>query len=436
MDNLARMKAIYGQFDKDREIPESEYVDFDLVRGESVLAPLRQRFIFAREGETCSQLFAGGRGSGKTTELKRFQQRLKEAGFTALYIDVEDTIDVNSCGFGDYLFAIAYGVRAAVEDGDVQGDSSLKQYVRSKVEEIRGLFGARLRVPGIELSAGLGGLEAKSAIGFERPPSSKAALSEELEAIASDATHGVREMLTRLHKTVQGQGRHGLVLLVDGADKISPYPPSDANTEQHVRIFAQRATYLTRLGCHVVYSAPLSFCYSPDAQTFTRTAGVEAPIVLPNTSLDSKVTTADGSEVTGRDLFREMVAKRMTAIGEDPVKVFSDEALELAINESGGNPDALNTIVQSAIVRMPGGPPIQADSVERAVKEMANGMAMQIPDAWWSVLKELKKRDRYPNKSEEAFRMGLYYHYIYQYANGEPQFEVNPVLRRLQGLDG
>jgi hypothetical protein len=436
VDDLARRKAIYGQFDKARVIPDHEYVDFDAVRGESVLAPLRRRFEFAREGENCSQLFAGGRGSGKTTELRRFRQELEESGFTALVIDVEDTIDVNTCGFGDYLFAIAYGVQSAVDEGRVAQGSQLEDYIRDKVKEIRGLFGARLRVPGIDLKAKMPGFEAGASVGFDRRSTPKEALNEEFDAIASDATLGVREMLTTLHRTVQKEGSHGLVLLVDGADKISPYPPSDSDTEQHVRIFAQRATYLTRLGCHVVYSAPLSFCYSPDAQTFTRTAGVGAPIVLPNTSLENPGRTYGGAAVTGRGLFREMAAKRMAAIGESVDEVFASDALELAITESGGNPDALATIIQSAMVRMKGGLPIDAESVDRAVKEMAHGMAMQVPDAWWPVLQDLKRRQSYPNKSEEAFRMGLYYHYVYQYANGEPQFEVNPVLRRLKRLDG
>lgn len=334
------------------------------------------------------------------------------------------------------MFAIAYGVRKAVETGEVRGDSRLKNYLADKVDEIHRTLGARLRVPGLDLKLSASGIEAGSTISLERALSSREALNDEFEALASDATREVREMLKRLNDSVRKGGSHGLVLLVDGADKISPYPPSDGETEQHVRIFAHRATYLTRLGCHVVYSVPLSFCYSPHAQTFTRTAGVEGPIILPNTSLDAENTRPDGTVVSGRTLFVDMVTKRLNTVGEQTAAVFDQDALDLAITESGGNPDSLANIILSAIIRGTDELPIAKLAVDRAVKEMANTMAMQVPDECWEVLNALKRRHSYPNKSDEAFRTGLYHHYIYQYANGEPQFEVNPVLRRLKRLDG
>jgi hypothetical protein len=434
VDDLKRLKAVYRQFDKEREISDPEHVDFDAVRGQSVLAPLRRRFLLAGEGEHVAQLFAGGRGSGKTTELKRFKKDLEEAGLTSVYVDVLNTIDVNSCGFGDYLVAIAFGVRQAVVAGEVPGASKVKIDIEAKFEEVRGLFGTRLRVPGIELGANPLGLEAKAKVDFERPPSSRAALEGELESIASDATKGVQDMLKRLDETVVKEGKSGLVVLVDGADKITPYPVDGSDVEQHVKIFANRATYLCRLGCHMVYSVPLSFCYSPHAQTFSRTASVEAPIVLPNTSLESKGRDKEGQTVTGRDLFREMVERRLKTINESVGAVIEKRALDLAITESGCNPDAFVVILQGAFVRMEGDLPLKREAVDSSVQEIANGMSRQVQTEWWELLQDLKSRQNYSDKSSHPFRMCLYFHYVYEYANGEPQFEVNPVLRRLRQM--
>lgn len=107
MDDLNRLRAVYQLFDKVHRVTDADYVDFDVVRGQSVLEPLRQRFLFSGGGAHVAQLFGGGRGSGKTTELLRFKEHLKNSGFAAVYIDVEKTVDVNSCKFEDYLFAIA-----------------------------------------------------------------------------------------------------------------------------------------------------------------------------------------------------------------------------------------------------------------------------------------------------------------------------------------
>lgn len=430
MDNLNRLRSVYRQFSKGYEISEAEYVDFDAVRGQSVLDPIHRRFIVSGKDEHVTQLFGGGRGSGKTTELKRFRDQLKDSGFTSVYIDVEETIDVNTCGFGDYLVAIAFGLLEAVRAGEIPGASKTKSYLEEKFEEVRGLFGTRLRLPGFELGAG----GAKASFKFEREATPRTALDEELEAITSDATRGVQEMLSKLSKAVKEEGSNGLILLVDGADKISPYPPSDATVEQHVRIFAHRATYLCSLGCHVIYSVPLSFCYSPHAQTFCRTAGVGAPIILPNTTLDSTGKSKEGNDVTGRSLFLQMVELRLKTINESTEAIFAEDALSLTIEQSGGNPNAFITILQESLIRMKQELPLQKEAVEKAVQEMANGMSIQILPEWWDLLKSFKKRQGFPETSTEDFRLCLYFHFVYQYANGEPKFEVNPVLRRLSKM--
>lgn len=430
MDNLNRLKSVYRQFSKGYEISEAEYVDFDAVRGQSVLSPLRHRFVLAGEGSHVTQLFGGGRGSGKTTELLRFRDHLNKSGFAAIYIDVERTVDVNSCGFGDYLVAIAYGVLAAVNAGQVPGASKTKSYLESKLREVFDLFGSRVRLPGLELGTD----EMKAGLIFERAPSTRATLDEELDAINSDATKGVQEMLSKLSEAVKKEGRNGLVLLVDGADKISPFTASDSSVEQHVHIFAHRATYLCSLGCHTLYSVPLSFCYSPHAQTFCRTSGVEAPMILPNTSLESKGMDAQGNEVTGSILFRQMVEKRLKTVKQSIEAVFGEAALDLIIKESGGNPDAFAVILQGALVRMEGEFPLTVNAVDKSVQEIANGMSRQVRNEWWDLLKKLRTRQNYPDKSSEDFRLCLYFHYIYEYANGEPKFEVNPVLRRLERM--
>src|SRR5579884_130860 len=138
MADLARLRRIFGHFDPHRLPTAAEYVDFGAARGEEVLDPLFQSLTFASSDQPISRLFGGGRGAGKTTELRRFEARLNEAGFFAVYLDVDRTLDVNNCDFADFLVAIAMGLRRRLEERQLLGYSKLAQYVDSKVNEIVG----------------------------------------------------------------------------------------------------------------------------------------------------------------------------------------------------------------------------------------------------------------------------------------------------------
>lgn len=60
------------------------------------------------------QLVTGHRGSGKSTELKHLQARLREAGYFAVYLDVEAVLDLGDITYLDVLVAIARALNDAI----------------------------------------------------------------------------------------------------------------------------------------------------------------------------------------------------------------------------------------------------------------------------------------------------------------------------------
>src|SRR5579862_4975565 len=154
MADLARLRRIFGHFDPHRLPTAQEYVDFGAARGEEVLDPLLQSLILATAGQPIARLFGGGRGAGKNTELRRFEKQLTEAGFFAVYLDVDRTLDVNNCDFSDFIVAIAMGLKRQLMGRNARGYSKLAQYVDSKVNEIVGFFGQQVRVPSAKIKAG------------------------------------------------------------------------------------------------------------------------------------------------------------------------------------------------------------------------------------------------------------------------------------------
>lgn len=432
MADIVRIRRIYNKFDPHRLPSDSEYVDLEAARSESVLNPLLNSLLFADSNQPIARLFGGGRGAGKTTELRRFEQRLRASTFFALYLDVESTVDVNNCDFADFLLAIASNLRTALESEKLAGFSPLRQYIDRKVEEVIKFFTQSVRVPGGSLEYGNDSAKASVDVAFERKPSHRQMLEDEFEALAADSVLIIRDLIKKIQEYFIEHGYAGLVLLVDGGDKIVPYRAGHDTVSQHTKIFAQRATQLCDLACHVVYSVPLSFCYSPDAQHFNATAGAQ-PIVLPMTSLRGQDKSSATSATKGYQLFHDIVDRRLASVQESVQTVFETDAIEQIILMSGGNPTSLMTIIQESFIRGDNTLPIRLGTVKEAIRSMANALNRAIPSDFWPLLKNLAKPAQRIDKSD-IFLSSLYYQFIYEYMNGGSWFEVNPVLKTLDQL--
>jgi hypothetical protein len=429
MDEIERIKRIYNRFDPHRLPSDEEYVDLEAVRSESVLGPLLKSLLFAEADQPIARLFGGGRGAGKTTELRRFERRLRDENFFALYLDVEKNVDVNNCDFIDFLFAIAYNLRTELQVAKMPGYSKIETWVSDKYNEIVGFLSQRIRVPSVELGSGAYGAQGKLQVKFERIAAPHKTLDDQFEAMAADAGAAIRELVERVQINLLEHGYRGLVLLVDGGDKIVPYRAGHDTVSQHTKIFAQRATQLCDLACHVIYSVPLSFCYSPDAQHFNATAGAQ-PIVLPMTSLRGEGRSEASSKTVGFDLFRQIIEHRLASVNEKIEDIFEGPALERVVLMCGGNPTALMTIIQESFIRVQDGIPLTLSTANQAVQSMANALNRSIPTEYWPVLRELAQPVVSLEKSE-TFLSGLYYQFIYEYMNGSSWFEVNPVIKTL-----
>jgi|GEM_PF-4112863 len=433
MEDLERQRRIWNQFDPKRLPTDSEYVDFGPARGEEVLDPLLGSLRLADHGQPIARLFGGTRGSGKTTELKRFERQLEVDGFTAIYIDVDRLIpDLNNCDFADFVIAIALGLRERLIERGISGHTAFNNYLESKVREIVGFFGQEIKIPGGKIKGGSerGGAEVE--IRFERRVGSRDRLQAEFEALAADAVKAVSELIARTAADFVGRSFRGLVLLVDGGDKILAFGAGNNSESQHKRIFANHATQLCGLGCHVVYSVPLSFCYSPEVQIFNSTAGA-APIVLPMTSLRGKKREPANAHTVGYKLFCEIIELRLKTIEEQIDSVIDPKATHALILASGGSPTALMTLFQESFVRNGDALPVREDSVTSAVRTLANALNRQIKSEYWTQLRLYREPNDERGGSQE-FMDCLYFQYLYEYMNGGSWFEVNPVLKGLRQL--
>jgi hypothetical protein len=143
----------------------------------------------------------------------------------------------------------------------------------------------------------------------------------------------------------------------------------------------------------------------------------------PNKS-DPAVTTE------GMKKMWEMLEKRCAYAEVDIQDVFDHrDTGHYLCRMTGGHPRHLMMFMQAAINAVDKFPITQAVA-HKAVNNYANSLLREIPDAFWPLLRNFKTPQDYIPKDENHQQM-LFYLHVFEYMNGEPWYEVNPVIREL-----
>jgi hypothetical protein len=97
---------------------------------------------------------------------------------------------------------------------------------------------------------------------------------------------------------------------------------------------------------------------------------------------------------------------------------------------SGGHPRHLLMFLQSACNELDA-LPITRPAAEKAVRKYGNALLREVPDPAWDNLPGFDEPQRDIAKDDLHQQM-LFLLFVFEYMNGSPWYEVNPVLRTLE----
>ena len=158
-------------------------------------------------------LFSGHRGAGKTTELKRLMQALKDSDIAAFYCDVEEHLDLNDPQKAqtELIFAALAGLSDALKQkygADVLKESiweRLSNTLHATVEA-----DSKLKISGAEIK-----------ISLQKNNSFKRELIRFIEQ-SSKLDQEVKSFAAKLCKIIKQQsGRQKIALIVDSLERLS-----------------------------------------------------------------------------------------------------------------------------------------------------------------------------------------------------------------------
>jgi hypothetical protein len=422
-------QSLYQAFSPEPLTPDqvSLYVDLNKARGRmDVVQRLSSRIRLSNQ--PVSQVLAGHKGSGKSTELMRLQAELQRDDngkryFTVL-IKAEADIDKNDVDFPDVLIALIRQLATQLRERE---SIQLKPgYFSDRWERIKGLLGSEVDFGSMSLDAGM--LKISSTI--KSSPDAREKIRALLEPDTNNWLMAANEVIQQANAELAKKGYDGLVALVDDLDKMIIRPKADAGCSTAEYLFVHRAAQLTAFACHTVYTLPLSLAYSHHEQTIKSNFG--AVPVVPMVKISTPPPKSK-SNSTGISSLRDVVKLRCEAAGAEIGQLFNNDRTQTEIIKlSGGQPSELMAIIQDAILASD--LPIGAESLARVRRERERSYARTLRRGHWPILEEVRETGWYQrsDETENLFRELIDSRAILQYVNDREWYALNPMVANLE----
>lgn len=379
---------------------------------ERVGTPRRRLAQFLEPREARKVLFVGHRGTGKSTELNKLAEEMKDKFYTVGF-DALTVTGRSNMHYEDLMLALSTQItRRCIDEGLIdrpasdplrEGWQSLADWWREKVA------GFSLGAPReIETMASLSTLLGEIEIGV----SQSAFTRDQLNAFVD---REMPELVRRLNWVIGEAERHlnpkRLLLVVEGLDKV------DLEAARH--IFRDHAPTITALRAAMIYTFPLALRYSEDYQNVQRY--FDQHVLLPNLSLRHRNGDEDS---LGRQALRQIVLNRLNQ------ELIASDALEQLIVASGGIVVELVKLVNQAALfaleRSRQTQSIEIVDAQNAIKELRREMAANLSLAEWRLLKA-RHGDRLLTNEPELEKL-LQKGALIEYPNDPHWCDVHPAL--------
>lgn len=243
---------------------ERYYVDLSPVRKSSAVESVSTILDFQEPGENTTILFTGHRGCGKSTELKRIQQRWRD-DYYVIYLEVNEETDINDVRYTDLYLIVIKQVEFELRKHGLSFDAQLLQqfeaWFKDVTQETEETVEKSVSITG-EASLGAGApfiakLLVKLLAQIKGSNKQKKTIRQTLEKDLSRLKADVNLLLGNAYIKLRQKfpDYKGLLIIFDNLDRI-PVEVAD-------HLFLDYATQLQDLNCTLIYTVPISVLCSP-----------------------------------------------------------------------------------------------------------------------------------------------------------------------------
>ncbi len=344
------------------------FEDITKARGEFSLKPLYSQLNVDGEGRLHTPppkqyiLFTGHRGCGKSTELLRITEYLKDpARYFVVHLDCLQTLDINNLKYSDVLLALAAALLQQLNNkhGIVVEQAHLTRLENWYRERV--ITHAKLCTLESELKAGtqakaglpwlvnlFAQLTNKISIGSTYRDELREVVRNNFTEFAESFSQLIRVAEDKIRQQNQGQR---ILFIVDGTDRL--------NSDDAREFFINDVHQLTQIRSLFIYCAPIGLLHTASQLT----ASFGQPFRIPML----KIRDRDDQPIDANyEIVCRLVYRRV------PSDLFdTTDTLKYLIRYSGGHLRDLLRLLNVAINNADA-ERIDQTAAERAVKEVAN----------------------------------------------------------------
>ena len=311
-------------------------------------------------------LFTGTSGNGKTTELNRLIDELKN-DFFVISFSIDDRLDMMDVKYVDVLLAIGSEIYEIVTE-EIELDGDLREELDNWSERIVELINEEQE--GLELGTGFSAI-LRLMTKIKSQSTTKDIMRKTIEPRISDLIVNINKIIF-VAESDEGLGNR-LLVVVDDLDKITPKQAED--------LFFGHATALIQPACKIVYTVPITTPFSNEFQRVIRY--YDDHQILPNIN----VFEEDGAlNKDNYKLLEKIALNRMDG------SLISVVALGLTIKRSGGIlQDFIRMIRNSAnVASEKERKSINIEDVERIIPDIRNNCLGVLGTKHLEILRKIK----------------------------------------------
>lgn len=390
-------------------------LDYSPVRGLRVMGAMKKTIRYASPQKVTCQLFTGYIGTGKTVELLQLKTELEQELFHVVYFDAKDDVDLADLDIDILMIVIAQRIIQSLEASNINISQEFCTHLFSVLSEVP-------EIPPISLGLGKLVPALKSSV----------KLRNYLRYILAGCNYKLvatinEKLLPQAIEQLQSQGKKGLVVIVDGLDRLDS-PRNVWGCHQYENLFIEKAAQLRELNCHMIYTFPLGLVFSEEYVVLQQRFGV-TPILLPMIPVQHR----DGRNCEpGMGLLRQMVLvrafpklkpeerlNRITDVFDSP------ETLDRLCRISGGNVGTLLEMLNRCFEE--GELPLSQSAMEAVIRESRNSLVVAVDDHEWELLVRVAKEHRLTEEAaDEILRRSRF---VLEYEDDQGRwYDVNPLL--------
>lgn len=395
-----------------------------------------------RSDDQSHQLFTGHIGCGKSTELRKLQNDLEQAGFHVVYLDSSEDLVMTDVDISDILLTIARQVSKSLMDTNINLELSGFQGVLQKAWNV---LQSEVSLAGEGTLPGVGKVSVKSgeaAIDFgvaklsatlRNSPDARSRLRQYLEPQTDNLITLInQELLEPANKALQAQGKQGLVVIVDSLDRVE----NTKERNQAEYLFVTRGEKLRQFHCHVVYTLPLVLTFSNSIGPLRDRFGGD-PKVLPMVRVQSRTGVLYED---GLGLLRQMILARAfpDLPAEERLQYLTEvfdapKTCDRLCTVSGGHIRNLLVLLYGCLQRLD--PPIDRDTLEDIIAIQRDSLVRALTAEEWVLLHQVKAQNAVVG--EEGYQTLLRSLFVFEYRDEDGTwFGLNPILAEAKQLQG